>query len=293
MQPFVTWLASWPKTGSTWVRAMLNAYYYAEHFHPNRMDLCPGEPSRHVYNSLWPYDEPFDFQDWCGMRYTALINEYGLMHHPDFHCIKTHTANVVYRGAQLIPETLTVGAIYVARDPRDTLISAAKYFRNDYRKMWEKMQSDDFSLGGQSAPLVWQPCSSYRMHLTSWLDNPTAFPVMRVLYEDMIEDPARELRRIVEFLRLDLDEDLLHLAVKLASFSELRKAEDLHGFSENGPAKADNEAEKGPPEKFFRVGKAGQWKTELPADLADEVYEALKPLENLWGNPRKPVGQAD
>lgn len=294
MRPFITWLASYPKTGSTWVRSMLNAYYYGEGFDPNRMDVVRGEPLNSFYLGMWTQAKPWDFYDWACMRNVALVQQQVVYRQiPEYYAIKTHAANVQVHDVSLISPVYTKAAIYVARDPRDVLVSGAKYFRRTYSSQWKLMQDEQAVINRGEPPLVWHVCSSYGVHLQSWLGTPLAFPVLRVLYEDMLENPRREFLQILQFLGVKPDPQLVDLALKLSSFKSMQAFEARHGFRENVPASSRYDSKEEPASPFFRAGKAAQWRTELPKDLADEVYEALKPLENLWGNPRKPVGQAD
>ena len=87
--------------------------------------------------------------------------------------------------------------------------------------------------------------------------------MLRVRYEDLLADTARQLARVVEFLRLDgaSDEGRLRQAVSFADFARLRKNEEREGFRERFPATR----------RFFRSGKAGDWRRYLTAAQARDV----------------------
>lgn len=279
MEHFIDWVASYPKSGNTWVRALLNAYYYGKLFHPNNMDIVCGEPHKAYYNGLWTSNEPWDLYDWACMRNVALCQMHELKPINHF-VLKTHTANVQIHDVGLISERYTRRAVYVVRDPRDVLVSSSKYFRNSPQEQWRVMQDANNILGEQDSIISWQPTSSWEMHVKSWLTE-TRFPVLKVRYEDLIADTAGEFAKILDFFGIEKDMERVRLAVELSSFKAMRQIEQELGFKDNLPMfKNDHKGEASP---FFRVGKCGQWRTELTPKLAKEVANQLGSLYPLWG----------
>jgi hypothetical protein len=106
----------------------------------------------------------------------------------------------------------------------------------------------------------------------SWTNQPG--PWLHIIrYEDMLKKPVVAFSRVARFLGLNPPRDRLERAIERASFKSLRAQEDAKGFRERS-FKA---------EKFFRVGKAGQWRTALSKAQIDRVAEAHKEQMERFG----------
>ena len=104
---------------------------------------------------------------------------------------------------------------------------------------------------------------SWSKHVLSWTRNPNpALFVMR--YEDMLDDPVASFGALARHLLLYPTPQQLSRAVEQSSFAVLRQQEEEKGFRERSP-KA---------EKFFRVGRAGQWREVLTTQQIDRIVEA-------------------
>lgn len=272
--PFIDWLASYPKSGNTWVRALLDAYRYQHTFNVNNMTTVVSEPKRHVYLGMWQSTNPFEMYDWACMRGPALCHA-AIARPEDQFLVKTHTANMQVDDMPMIPAGYSKRAVYIVRDPRDVLVSSAKYFRNDYRSQWKTLKNPEHSLGEWDSPSTWQPCSSLKLNVMSWAKE-DRFPVLMVRYEDLLADTAGEFTKILKHYQIDVDNSRVARAVELTQFDRLKKAEKSSGFRDNLDENVKNDV------PFFRSGTAGQWETELPEDLALEVYEEFKDIEHLW-----------
>jgi aryl sulfotransferase len=86
-----------------------------------------------------------------------------------------------------------------------------------------------------------------------------------VRYEDLLQQPDRVFAAVVRFCGLPFDEDRVHRAVTFSRFDELRRQEQAHGFRER------RERASAP---FFRRGRAGSGREELPDELAQRLVHA-------------------
>jgi hypothetical protein len=84
-------------------------------------------------------------------------------------------------------------------------------------------------------------------------------------YEDMLESPDEIFLQILEHLQLtnvNNFEERFDFALEESSFNQLRKYESEKNFIEKGKG-----------ERFFRVGKAEQWKTTLSPNQMAKISE--------------------
>jgi hypothetical protein len=114
---------------------------------------------------------------------------------------------------------------------------------------------------------VYEFLGSWSFHAASWLSIPYR-PVLLMRYEDMLTMPERSFGRLATFLRLQPDGDQLRRAIGKSSFSEVARQEQMHGFIERLPAA----------ERFFRSGKAGQWRDALSKSQIEAVLRAHAPM---------------
>ena len=126
--------------------------------------------------------------------------------------------------------------IFLARDPRDVIVSS--YFERSKRTQifgenpYEKRQA---VFEGSLSEFINQPIGGFDTLLcyyNIWADNrslPAGFLLVR--YEDLKADPQRELRRVLNFLGLQIISDsTLAEAVEYASFENMRKMESSGKF---------------------------------------------------------------
>jgi len=176
---------------------------------------------------------------------------------------KTHAANVVLAAMPpFIPFELTERAVCVVRDPRSIVLSFSKYFSFSTEKTVEVMGQQDFSIGNLAMEQIPMIISSWSNHVRSWASE-TKFPIHFVKYEDMLEDPLKELRETLEFMGVDFDEERGKRAVEGAKLSKLKRTEETVGFEDNP------NPERG---KFFNEGGT-RWQEELGRKWVLQIEE--------------------
>jgi hypothetical protein len=112
----------------------------------------------------------------------------------------------------------------------------------------------------------------------SWTHRPT--PGLHIVrYEDMLNAPQKTFGGVAAFLGLQVPRDRLDKAIKLSSFKVLREQEKRHGFIERTANS----------QRFFREGKAGQWRKALTAaqiDMLTSVHRDQMARFGYWPLPQ-------
>jgi aryl sulfotransferase len=276
------WLASYPKSGNTWLR-MLIANLAAKDDQPvgiNDLAATSG-----IASARGPFDD-------------LLLIDSGLLTHDEADCLRPRVYEELSRGADSREEdsreaptavqfpkvhdayTLTPlgepllagargadGAIVIVRDPRDVAPSLASHrntsiddaiaFINDPDAVFSANTTRQDSQLRQKLP-------GWSAHVASWLDQ-IDIPVHLVRYEDLQIDTAAVLRRALQFSGQPATDDEICRAVRFADFARLRQQEEEQGFRE-APRQL------GAP--FFRRGEAGGWRDELTPDQAARIVAA-------------------
>lgn len=256
----IIWLASYPKSGNTWVRLFLHNYIFepAAPYDINALtDLSVSESAAPFYKK---YDArpagQYTTQQVQAMR--PLVHEDLTRLHEDMVFIKTHNANLSFQNVALCTEAVTAGAVYIVRDPRDVAVSFARYTGRTIDEIIELMGNAGAANRGDDAQ-VFELLSSWSAHVASWLGRPGTF-VMR--YEDMLADPARPFGAMLRYLGDAPNPARLGRAIGFSSFETAAAQEASNGYSAN--ARDAGAA-------FFRAGKAGGWRQVLTPAQADRI----------------------
>lgn len=274
----IVWLASYPKSGNTWMRVLLTNYLRNADAPAdiNKLDGGPIASAR-----LW-------FDEWAGVEASALSDAVIERLRPEVYrrmaaesretlFMKVHDAwRRTGRSTSLFPSDVTAGVVYILRNPLDMATSCAHHWGVTVDKAVENMCDPDFSLarslGGLTDQLR-QFMGSWSGHAQSWLDD-SGLPLHVVRYEEMLRGPELAFGQVVRFCGLPFDEARVRKAVAFSGFSELQRQEKEKGFRER-PVAA--------PGPFFRRGKAGSWRDELPPELANRLIEAHGTMMKRFG----------
>jgi len=264
------WLASYPRSGNTWLRCLLEAYRRNGKLDLNDIRISSADGGATLLRAISPIplgDLGLNAQ--LLLRPAALLNLFCRLNSPLW--IKTHFANFQPDGLpHCIPKEFTRKAVYIVRDPRSVVLSMAKFFQFSIDAAVDTMGFKDFTIGDNinfSSQLV----SSWTNHAASWTSE-NKFPVHIVRYEDMIKDTEKELTEILEFLGEEVNTEIVKAAVKVTSMAQLKQVEDTEGFQENRSQGG----------KFFNEGGI-RWQDELGPKWIKRIEEAHGPVMKALG----------
>jgi hypothetical protein len=268
------WLASYPKSGNTWMRIMLTSLRRGG----TAVDINELIDS-HILNRG-------EFEEHFGVESSDLTQAEIDAVRPELHRAigraskdplilrKVHDrCGRTASGERIFPPEVSRGAVYIVRDPRDVAVSLAHFYGSDLEAAVSYMGDSAKTIGRSSSRLVFQlnqQVGSWSDHVASWLDD-AAMPLLLIRYEDMLADSVRELEKVARFLGLPAE--ACAQAAAASSFSTLRGQEEQRGFREK-PLAA---------QRFFRQGRSGEGKEKLPAHL-------LERLETDHGTVMKRLG---
>ena len=253
----IIWIASYPKSGNTWVRSFLSAYYYSKDgkFNFNLLKKIRQFPSKDFFNdNLKSVDEAAE--NWLNAQ--RKINEQNKL------CfLKTHNVFGAYKGKSFTTPEHTLGAIYIVRDPRNVITSlknhyslqedeALKMINSIYRNLRDENDHNNYS--------------SYSF-ISSWANNYNSWKMSKninkliVKYEDLENHASETFLKIVNFTdnlikkNNNLNQDKFNNAIETTQFEILKKKEEEEGFDEAVFSKKE-----GKNKKFFNLGKKNNYK---------------------------------
>jgi hypothetical protein len=259
-------LSSYPKSGNTWVRAVLDSASRGG----GAIDLngtlrgIAIAASRHDFDRRMGL-EASDLTEAEIVAARPLLWELLLRDKPDRSVIKVHDALPDPQGGAtpVFPAGVIGAIVYVVRDPRDVAVSFAHHFgvSLDDAVTWMADATTTLDSIGRALPEhLPQTLSSWSRHVEGWLDAPGLNRhLMR--YEDMCADPETSFGALLRFLGFDAAPELVARAVGAARFETLRRQEEATGFQERAVQM----------DRFFRRGVAGGWRDSLTPAQAERI----------------------
>jgi aryl sulfotransferase len=273
----ISWLASYPKSGNTWVRALLSSVKHQDGLvDVNQLEAGPIASARDLFDT-WAGvpSSDLDPAEVEALRPDHYRWRAGLTEGPQI--IKVHDAwRVLPDGQPLFPADVSRGVIYIVRHPADVAVSFASHAGISIGKSVDRLCRHNCVLSGRQDRLtdqLPQQLLSWSGHVRSWLDD-AHLPVLLVRYEDLLTDAGRELDRLLSFLGWTESRSHAARAIESCRFENLQAQERSHGFKER-PVAATS--------AFFRAGRSGQGRTMLTVEQWDQLCGAHEQVMRRLG----------
>ena len=260
----IIWIASYPKSGNTLIRAILTSLIFSE-------DGIVDFKNLHRISN---FSNGFFFKKFISSYENILeTSKYWIKAQEELNknkklkFFKTHNAFCTINGNAFTNEVNTAGCIYVVRDPRDVVVSASKYY--DLSNMFnEKMDLINNMKGSPFNTFL----GSWPNHYNSWTKN--CKNVLLIKYENLIENKENEIRRIISFLnkfvKISFDEKKIINCIESSSFQNMKIMDQNGLFPENSK---DFKGNKIP---FFSSGKKGNWRGVLEEKIVSQIEKKFQ-----------------
>jgi len=249
----IVWLASYPKSGNTFLRLLLYRYIYAD-----------------VINRTKEVEEKL----------------------PDLHKLLAEgkKLNVALDGSVLVKSHFllssqhpyfshTVGFIYILRNPRDVILSNARYlgFHKDHNLLYSFVENFIKNKGVDRWTQMGM--GSYIGHLISWLNGVNSFPHLFIKYENLKEKPIETLTNVINFLGIGVDDKKIKEAIEDCDIKKLRELEKQEKQNNETTVFRISSKE----EYFIGQGKSNQSLAEIDQELEDLYQEEFEGFVRIFG----------
>ena len=274
----IIWIASYPKSGNTFLRSFLSTYYYSKNgkFDFNLLLNINQFPSLKYSNS-----KSFTFVDaakkWIPNQKTFFNKE-------KLFFLKTHNSLEQYFGNKFTTSSETIGAIHIVRDPRNVISSMCNHYSMNYDEIYQRMVDNNTSLSHKTSEGDLSNFSflgSWSNHYWSWKNN-FEFKTLTIRYEDLENNSYDEFYKILTFIEEvsgknnPINIKNLKKSLESTNFSNLKKQEKLHGFKESLSYKTNNKT------NFFNLGFKNDWRKNLPKEISEKMTNHfIKELKDL------------
>ena len=267
----IIWIASYPKSGNTWVRSLLSTYLYSNDgtFNFNLLKKITQFPTK---SHLKFFTKDFTDIQKVSNYWIAAQDRINLLNN-GLTFMKTHSALCTLENNSFTDKLNTKAAIYIVRDPRNLITSLSHHYSLDIREAYNFIINKQQLLtqgewGGEDFGIA-TVLGSWSQHYKSWKNIKFA-PILIVRYEDLINDTKKSLVKIINFLRkfmdINIDDKKILKTIDSCSFDKLVELEKKEGFDESVFSKKNNKKI-----KFFYLGKQNNWKNLLDSEIENNV----------------------
>ena len=267
----ISWIASYPKSGNTFIRSFLASYFFSD---TGKFDFDL------LYNILQFPSLKFSKTDLFSKKDAAqnwIYNQNFFFNNKDTF-LKTHNTLIEFEGYKFTSPKQTKGAIYIVRDPRNVVLSMSHHYSLTYEESFEKMINNEASLlektfNNDHSNFTF--LGSWSNHYKSWRDN-DEFKILFLKYEDFEENAEKEFKKILSFIyelkneKFIINDKKFSNALKSTNFTNLKNKENIYGFEES------IYSDKGKKLNFFNFGFQNKWQKKLPNDMIKKINLSLK-----------------
>ena len=269
----ILWLASYPKSGNTWLRVFL-ANYLLNTRAPHDINALPD----FVYGDMRAdYYEQISGKSQAELTWPEINSLRPRVHRflaearPGTVLVKTHNVLSSIDDVPTITPDVTFGAIYVVRNPLDVAVSFSHHYGLTLEQGSKAICFKPMEIQAKDGHIL-QVVSDWSTNVRTWLRAPGLY--LKVLkYEDMTKSPNKTFASVIDFLKLPKDKERLKRAIRHSSFKVLAGQERRAGFVERSKNA----------ERFFRKGVVGSWRHELAPEQVDLIVRCHKDMMGEMG----------
>ena len=278
----IIWIASYPKSGNTWLRSLISSYYFSKDgsFDQNNLKLIDQFPNyKYLKNFKYKKNNPGDTAKFWIEAQKKINSEKKIKF------FKTHSFLGSFNNYEFTNSENTLGAIYIVRDPRNVITSLKNHFNLNYEDALSFIKSDRkfvYDTNKKNDYSDFQLISSWEKNYQSWKNNKN-FPIKFIKYEDLNNETFKVFKSIIKFIKLlsgdkrGFNREKAINVINSSSFENLKNIEKTKGFIESVNSKIDKR--KIP---FFNLGPKNDWKKILKKDLQVNLEKSFEQsLKNL------------
>lgn len=274
----IIWIASYPKSGNTWLRSIITSLLYTTDgiFDFKLIKKIKQFPTRNQFQ-----DFTKNFNDINEISKFWLLAQDKINLTEEIKFFKTHNLNCAVNKNSFTNKSHTLGTIYVVRDPRNLVNSIKNHYNkgNDEeaknflisKKILSRVPKDNEA---DIATLL----GSWSDHYNFWTKKNSN--LLLIKYEDLILDTKKELERIIiylkKFMTVEINPEKIKNILSTTSFDHLKNLENKGLFNENVYDSKKNKI------RFFNKGPSNDWTKVLDKKIQDDIekifYKEMKEL---------------
>ena len=273
----IFWIASYPKSGNTWIRTLISSYYYTEDgiFKESKIHNIDQFPQKKYFKDF-KYDKTIvndTARLWLKAQKKINLDK-------KLRFFKTHNAFGNLNGNPFTDNINSIGAIYVVRDPRNVITSLKNHYELNDNQAYSWMINENnylydihnFKEDGYSD---FQFISSWSTNYKSWKVQ-KKIPIKIIKYEDLLNETYLIFKDLINFINIiannseQINRDKLKKVIDSTLFDKLRKEEKDKGFTESVLSR---DGKRKIP--FFNLGPKNDWNKILNIKMVKQIEEVF------------------
>ena len=268
----IIWLASYPKSGNTLVRALLSSFFYSEtgFFDFELVKYIPQFPKKIFFDKI---GVDVNNRSLVVKNYIEAQKEINKNKKKKF--LKTHGSFCKLENKYEFTDlNNSLGVIYIVRDPRNVVTSLAHHFDVKIDDAYEKLKNN--SVYGDTKNVAPSYVGSWGFNYISWREFKKFDKYLVVKYEDLISDTKSTLIKMIKFVekisnsKIELKKNKILNSIESTDFERLKSLENEKGFNEAYKNK------KGETINFFNLGAQNKWQNKLDVKIRLEIERIFK-----------------
>jgi len=284
----IIWLASYPKSGNTMLRAMLSAYFYTQNGIFN-FDLLKNIRQFPDVSLFEKFKIDISNEDQVLRNYIFIQSKIREKFNNKIIFLKTHSALLDVNKHKFTNLINSLGVIYIVRDPRNIVLSLANHSSLSVEEAMRNIL--EFRIFGgninsnKPENRIKTHVGSWSIHYKSWKLFDLDKKYFLIKYEDLINDPENIFLQVLRFLsilvkkEIKIDRNKIKNLLDTTSFEYMKNLENKFGFIEATTNKLNKK------NKFFYKGKNNDWKQKLDNKTSNKIeesfFEEMKELKYL------------
>ena len=275
----IVWIASYPKSGNTYLRSFLSSYYYSD---DGKFEFSQLTNIRQFPNIKFSKSKMYTNEE---ASKNWIYNQNLYFKKEDFHLVKTHNCLYPFKGNEFTSVNETIGAIYIVRDPRNVITSLKHHYSLNYEIAFNHMVNENASLLETTADKDFSNftfLNSWSNHYKSWKNN-SIFKILFIKYEDLEKNKEETFKKVILFIdelkkiKNSFNEKKFLNSIKSTNFNNLKNKELNEGFEESVYSKKTRKKV-----NFFNLGFNNRWKKILSPGIINLINKKFyKELEEL------------
>ena len=267
------WIASYPKSGNTMIRAMLASYFFTKegNFNFDLIKNIKQFPKTELFKKI---GVDIKNEKEVIKSYIKVQESFNIKKSTQF--LKTHSYLFNIDNHPFTNLDNSLGVIYVVRDPRTVVVSSSNHNSKTHEDSIEDMIKGRILGDIKKNEVIAYP-GTWGGNFNSWKSFKAIDKYLLIKYEDLVGDKEKIFHKILEFIhklkKIDfiLDKKKFQRTIDSTAFEVMQKMESELGFSESMTDKKT-----GKKIKFFNLGEKNDWRKSLDINLQKKLQKSFE-----------------
>ena len=267
------WLASYPKSGNTLVRALLSSYFFSNDgiFNFEIIKNIKQFPNSKLFENIG-----VDLSNDNDVIKNYIKAQASINKKSSIQFLKTHSYLFNINKNPFTDLNNTLGAIYIVRDPRNVVTSYAHHdtitIDESLKRMINNIQIGGNLNSNNTSDRTKVYLGSWGSNFKSWKSFEKIGKYLLIKYEDLINNKEETFKKILIFIhdlkkiKFEINQSKFENVLKTTSFNNMKNLEKEEGFIESKTNK--NTGEKIP---FFNLGAENNWERKLDPKIVNKI----------------------